>query len=380
MFDPVVFDALPIAVDDGMIIRSGLLFRAGEYKAQNFTATPDTLRKAVATFTGSGMVELEHFRSINKPSILDGKIGTVRKLWTNEDGTELHGEVALPAFIDERHAEYGRKISAVWNRPTGAFTGIGLVLDPQVSDAALMSAYATFAGKRHSAGDQADMQTIHDIASKQGASCPDPSPNEAGGNPEPQSLTTTNPTTGFARSTRMKFSEWLTGKAKEEGVELEDAATFGTATPDPRVAELERKLAAQEAERAADKAIFAAASATQRTTDAALFADAQVVARTILPAGRDALAALYATLAEADANGATVTFSDGKTGGYIETLTAVFAALPGHTLTSTTAFTKEQVLMARTTPDPNAPMTAERRAHLLSLSNFGQAIANGKAN
>jgi len=73
-------------------------------------------------------------------------------------------------------------LSCTWDRVTKHLTGLALVLKPRIEDAVLMAAFsaadtvsipADFAGARHSATDKADMQTIHDIAAKQGAECPE---------------------------------------------------------------------------------------------------------------------------------------------------------------------------------------------------------------
>jgi hypothetical protein len=167
---------------------------------------------------------------------------------------------------------------------------------------------------------------------------------------------------------RMNIKDWLTGKAIEEGIQLDDAASFGTPTPDPRIAELEAKIAARDAQ-------FAVAQATQRTKEATAFADAQIAAFRVLPAGREALVALYVAAA---AQEGPVTFANGEQHSLTETLATVFAALPTHSLTQQVALTPDQrVLMAAGNPNPNGPMSAERRAELLGQSSLGRAVANG---
>jgi hypothetical protein len=69
----------------------------------------------------------------------------VASVQANDDGGELHGTVALPKWLDDTIGAAERKVSATWDRATKRLTGLALVLNPRVSDAAL---FASFSGSQ----------------------------------------------------------------------------------------------------------------------------------------------------------------------------------------------------------------------------------------
>jgi hypothetical protein len=107
-------------------------------------------------------------------------------------GSELFGTVAVPEWLDKLIGDGTRKISCTWDKATKRLIGLALVREPRISDAALYAAFGEFAGKRHSAQDIADLQTIHDLAAKQGAECASAAyaenPPEKGKEKKPMSL------------------------------------------------------------------------------------------------------------------------------------------------------------------------------------------------
>ncbi len=158
----------PLFSDDEYVLRSGLLFRAGRYEDKDFEMTADELTAAVEKFDNPVPIDLEHM-----PTILDGKLGEVLSI--SAFGDELHGVVKLPKWLDDAIGSVPRKVSATWTRIEKELVGLALCLDPRVEDAALMSAYAGFAAKRHDTphGRMA-MQEIHDSAARAGAVCKQP--------------------------------------------------------------------------------------------------------------------------------------------------------------------------------------------------------------
>lgn len=153
-----------------LVRREGTIFVCGEYPDRAFAMNAGEADAAIASFQGAEL-ELEHFLSERKPSILDGKLGRITRLWRN--GTKIMGEVAIPSWLDPIWAEAGHKISAVWGQTDKRLLRAGIVISPRVPEATLVSAYSSFAGARHSAQDLLDMQTIHDITTRQGATCAD---------------------------------------------------------------------------------------------------------------------------------------------------------------------------------------------------------------
>lgn len=151
-------------VTGDLVTRRGKVFETGTWPDRGLTVTAADLDAAAAAFTGADL-DLEHFRHLGHPSIFDGKLGRLTRVW--RDGTNLLGEVQIPPWVDTVWAEAGRKISTAWDigskrlLPTLA---AGLVLDPAVADAAMFSADpAAFAGSRHNARDQyaLDMAAQH---------------------------------------------------------------------------------------------------------------------------------------------------------------------------------------------------------------------------
>lgn len=122
-------------VKDGLVYRDGLIFRSGNYPDKNFALTPAELKKAAEVFSDSLDIDLEHV-----PTPLDGKLGQLIAVEANDDGTELHGVVAIPKWLDSILPKH--KVSASWDRVTKTLAGLALVRHPRVSDAALMAAFA----------------------------------------------------------------------------------------------------------------------------------------------------------------------------------------------------------------------------------------------
>lgn len=360
--------------DSGYVLRTGKLFACGEYPDKDFSFDADDLTHAVESFAPVA-VDLEHV-----DTVLQGKLGTVRRVWA--DGEALMGEVALPAWLDAVLDEGSRKVSATWDRATKTLQGLALVRTPRVSDAALMAAFsaahpdeaATFAPPRkNTKSGQAALQRMHDLAVSNGARCktvPMASYHESQAMQrihdeavshgatcdtlEPTTPPSTTPFTTAHRSPRMKFSDWLTGKAREEGIEIDDAELQAAFASTAQVETMKAELAARDAQLAEMKATqerqaaeFSRVAGERRHAEAVAFANTQVAAHKITPAAAEALVPLLDRIGAIDA---TATFAEGESR-TADLVAAFVVALPDLSL-----FTTEQV-----TPNATAALFSQMK-------------------
>ena len=120
-----------------VVLRRGMIFRAGQYPDKDFSLTPKELKRVVKDFSDPVQLDSEHERSI-----FDGKLGQLVSIEANDDGTELHGLVAVPKWLDPILMQAGGKVSAAFDRATKKLVGLALTINPRVSDAALMAAFS----------------------------------------------------------------------------------------------------------------------------------------------------------------------------------------------------------------------------------------------
>lgn len=349
------------------VYRPAFLFEAGDYPDRAFSLTPEELASAVDAFSPCPL-DLGH-----RNTVLDGKLGSLEAVHSL-DGQELCGAVRIPVWLNDVMGDEPLPVSCEWDRATKRLTKLALVTEPRVPQAALMSAYAAFAGRRHSAADADDMQQIHDIATRQGAECAAKMSAHPGTTPASEG--------GMRRRTMSLKSRWLefwggvpeeefgpSPAAAEQPGKAEMSATPPPPPPDPRVAELEKALATERAHRIA--------------TQAAAFADGEIAAGRAYPAERMAMVASFAQAAQDDeATAAVVTFGEGQQGSRMDALKAMFAARPKHGLTEEqmpAALQGATVLMNRETPaGKDGPMSAERKAELLGMTPLGKAVLDAK--
>jgi hypothetical protein len=161
---PTTFGAgLTFAEGRDHVRRAGKIFECGDYPDKDFSLTEEEAAAAAAAFTPVPL-DLEHL-----PTVLDNKLG--RLVSVEARGKELYGTVEMPDWLDSLLDDDSRRVSATWDRATKTLRGLALVRTPRITDAALYSAFSEFAGRRHSAQDLADLQTIHDLVTGQGAVC-----------------------------------------------------------------------------------------------------------------------------------------------------------------------------------------------------------------
>lgn len=302
-----------------VVTRRGLIFRPGAYADKGFVMTADEVAAAAADFSPVPL-DLEH-----RPSILDGKLGTLAAVELK--GDELHGDVEIPRWLHDVLGPDPLKVSCAWDRNTKRLQKLALVQTPRVTDAALMSAYAEFAGRRHSASDLTALQQIHDLAQGQGAECrstADYSHDAHEGKETHMSETEKTP------SPLTQFWAWLNGGKVPEGEQVVGMSQLPppmvavTGQPDPEVARLREELDRVQKERAEERR-------QAHLRQAAAFADAEIAASRAVPAERAEIASAYFQAAQDDAAAPTmVTFADGKTGTRVEGLTRLHAARPAH--------------------------------------------------
>lgn len=157
-------------IPEGYVERSGPIFEAGEYEDKAFSLSLDELQAAVSNFKPVEL-ELEHYDTQGQPNILSGKLGRLVETHVGQDGKTLMGKTLIPEWLHKLYEGQPIKVSAVWRQADKVLERAGLVLNPRVPSAAIFTAYAQFAGQRHSAADLKDLQAIHDTAVKQGAVC-----------------------------------------------------------------------------------------------------------------------------------------------------------------------------------------------------------------
>ena len=130
-------DATTNTKDGEYVLRTGKIFEAGDYPDKNFQLTPEEMMEAIDDFQPVDL-DLEHM-----PTIMDGKLGKLEAVALGDDGWSMVGTVRLPKWLDENVLkDTERKVSATWDRSTKKLTKLALVLNPRVSDAALMAAFA----------------------------------------------------------------------------------------------------------------------------------------------------------------------------------------------------------------------------------------------
>jgi len=409
----VAFDAtatLPtLAHDDGYVLRRGKLFEAGDYPDKGYSMTPSEIIDAVEAFT-SCPLDLEHV-----PTVLDGQLGEVYSIETDDDGRTLFGTVAVPTWLDTALGG-AVKVSCTWDRDTKQLARLALVKSPRVADAAIMAAFsaaqeqededededeAGFAAARlDTYHGQTALQGVHDMAASAGAVC---DPQNTSGNRSPM----------FAMAHEVKAMQLIHDHAVNHGATCsvipprkaamaaeefpmqdekrfmdhvkaffvgEDAKPVSitaapTAAPDPKES-VEFKAAQEE---------IARLKAAQIVTDAAAFADGEIAASRALPAERAALIAAFSQAAKDDAAlGGAVTFASGDAtteGTRVEALIALVGARSAHTLTQPAATATRVVENVSTTAPFGAeqPMSEDRRRELHMQTPEGRAFLDAQA-
>jgi hypothetical protein len=213
---------------------------------------------------------------------------------------------------------------------------------------------ALFAGSRHSAADLVDIQTIHDLAGRQGAVCVNSGGNRAVVKELPRPVISgarSLLSTGGKRQMGAlgTFKHWFgVGRdvrelARDAGAEVPDESLFSTVEAEAeeerrsaRAEELarfekERAELARQKEQAEQE--LARARAERMQIEAAAFADSLILANKLFPAEREACIGAFCLAAQDDALHGTATFG-GSTGiSRVQTFKSLYNARPAHELT-----------------------------------------------
>ncbi len=398
MTEDALFSLARFAADGDTVIRRGKVFEAGNYPEKRFRLTPEEAAAAVAAFAPAP-IDMEHTQSL-----FDGKLGQLTELSLAEDGVSLHGTATIPRWLDELFPDAPIPVSCTWNRETKRLEKLALVVDPHIEDAQLVAAFAK--ARHNTPHGQMAIQDIHDAAARAGAVCNAPvqmaSRHEAKGIQQAHDIAVEHgaqcasvPAGRTAGGYPMLFS-----RTKEKGMSFKDrvAAWFHAGmpdefpdepapeapspvtppvaavpanvsqfarTPDPRVDELEKQLAAERAARI--------------ESEAAAFADAEIAAERAVKAERDALITCFRQASLDDIKHGSVTFSDGSDPtSRVEQLRALYAARPAHLLSAeqldpnqvAAIFVNQQ----KTLGNGAKPFPDERRRELLAKTGLGREV------
>lgn len=137
LLDPALFTDSPPA---GYVRRTGKIFEVGDYPDKKFSLTEAEADKAIAAFVPL-QADVEHV-----PTILSGKLGILRSM--ERRGQDILGEADVPEWLDEALQGTASSVSLAWDRESKQPKGWGWVLEPRVTGAALMSAYAEFSQRQ----------------------------------------------------------------------------------------------------------------------------------------------------------------------------------------------------------------------------------------
>ena len=220
----------------------GKLFEAGEYPDKSFRLSREEMEAAAAAFAPMPL-NLEHLGALGVETVLDGRLGSLTRIWT--DGNELFGEAEVPAWLCEAMAGAPLRVSCEWNRNTKTLAGLALVALPRVADAALMARLAEARNEECDAGacpreELAKVSFRESVMNWLGMGAPDeyvPDPDGAGGNASAPAAAPEEPA-AFAALLRTRDAEIARMKAERSqllaAARADEAVRAGHALPAER--------------------------------------------------------------------------------------------------------------------------------------------------
>jgi hypothetical protein len=116
----------------------GKLFEVGAWPDKEFSLSENEADRAIRQASSGPLpLDIEH-----KPSILDGALGEIRRVW--REGKNLQAEFAVPDWLWNVTKGAGKplRVSATWERATKRLKGAAWVLDPRIKDAELVAAFS----------------------------------------------------------------------------------------------------------------------------------------------------------------------------------------------------------------------------------------------
>lgn len=117
---------------DGYVSKEGKIFEAGNYPDKGVEVTEADLDRMIEKFKPV-FNDLEHM-----DTILDEKLGRLEKVWRK--GKELFGKVTVPKWLSDSVGADPIKTSIALSKKK-EIVGNALVLNPRITDAAIMSAF-----------------------------------------------------------------------------------------------------------------------------------------------------------------------------------------------------------------------------------------------
>jgi hypothetical protein len=405
---------------DYAIYPNALLFEAGSYPDKSFEMSPEELWAAVEQFRPVG-------GNIEHTDFLAGRACEVRSIRLDEaDPFTLRGEVAVPVWLDENISDRERRLSCEWDRATKTLSGIGLVVNPRVETASLMSAYADFAAKRHdtphgqmalqmlhdqaarsgavcsqsnakmaSRHENAAIQAVHDTAVSHGAKCA-AMPSGADGPVYPMfgagSTATATPAPkkeGKRMGNFERFMAWLAAdnaaaEAVTEGAAVAGAAAMAggsQAQPAPAAAAADPEAARMASDLAAMRAENQRLRMAAVTRDAEIFADEQIRDGRAMPSERAAIVDAFTQASIDDGVIGAVTFADGRKTSRIEIVKRQYADRQSVRALFQEAVGDDVLMALHNRAAPKKGDEAPSRAEvdkLLSMTALGRTVLDAK--
>lgn len=409
---------------------NSILFKAGEYPDKGVTFTPAEVRTMAASFvpgdevrtidelkrlaemgaSGNGAGNVEHM------DFLAGRAARIRRVWTDDSGETLFGEVAIPWAFDDLLTDDERRLS-VEITAEKTLCGIALTTSPRVEDAVLMSAFSSFA--RHDTPDgQYKIQSVHDALCRHGAVC-DKSNAQMSSKHEAQALQEMHEICvkhgAKCASTSGGSAYYNAGNGGKEKKPMPTAkeilASIGSLftkagirddeeidndkVADVLAGKVEMSKPSTDPEVVKLRAQVERMAKESRIKDGVAFAKSVITANKALPAEEASIAAQYVQAATDDEMyPSKVTFGVTKegqplTGSRVDALSAMFVSRPAHVLTQELLKDALQenpdgvalLFNRQATPDPNGepkPFTKRSKEDLMKLTPLGTSILNGK--
>ena len=140
------------SVAGDFVVRRGTFFQIGDYPDKQFALTEAEADAAIARFAPVPL-NVEHI-----PTIFDGKLGTVRRLW--REGKNILAEYVIPRWLHEVTRGEAIKISSEWSRQSKTAQGGAFVLNPRVADAVMLAAFHHIPAGRQALSAQSDVSNV----------------------------------------------------------------------------------------------------------------------------------------------------------------------------------------------------------------------------
>lgn len=127
---------------DKIVVKTGEIFTAGDYKDKKFKLTADELPLVVQQFKSPVSLDLDHKTTIQR---LDSKLGKLTSIWHKDD--KIFGRVEIPEWLnnvackDEEGNDLPLQVSCAFG-PDKAIKKLALTDNPRVPTAAVFAAFS----------------------------------------------------------------------------------------------------------------------------------------------------------------------------------------------------------------------------------------------